>query len=264
VQVLVLNVIALLILVAGRYTTWLDPVRKHLDIVAAPFYWTTDWSTRMHYWIDEIFTSRRLLIDKNRALEDQLLIHKGRLQQMAAVTAENLHLKRLLNSADKVLGNRVLVGAVIGISPDPTAHKVLIDKGSKDGIYIGQPLLDAFGLMGQVVAVTPYTSRVLLITDSSHALPVQVNRNGVRTVVEGIGKFDQLQLRHVASTIDIRQGDLLVSSGLDGRFPVGYPVATVQSIKYDPGKPFAEVVVSPVAQLDRSRHILFVFVGTDS
>ena len=258
VQVIALTLAALLILLVSRYTTLFNPVRKHLDVVALPFYWIADLPTRMRSWTDENFASRQSLIEKNRLLENQLLIHKVKLQQMAALSAENLYLRQLMNSS-KRLGSRVLVGKLIGISPDATVHKVIINKGSKHGVYIGQPLLDAFGLMGQVVSLTAYTSQVLLITDGSHALPVQVNRNGVRTVVEGIGDFHRLKLRHISSTTDIQQGDLLVSSGLGERFPVGYPVATVHSISHDPGKPFVDVVANPVAQLDRSRHVLFVF-----
>jgi len=151
------------------------------------------------------------------------------------------------------------VGELIGISPDPKVHKVIINKGSDDGIYMGQPVLDEFGLMGQVVSVSAYTSQVLLITDNNHALPVQVNRNGLRTVAEGLGDLYQLRLRHVSSTMDIQEGDLLVSSGLGQRFPVGYPVARIESIVHDPGKSFATVVARPAAHLNRSRHVLFVF-----
>ena len=257
-----LSLVALIMLMISRYTSWLDPVRKQLDIVAVPFYWFTDLPTRIHDWADDTLTSRQSLIEKNRALENQLLIHKVKLQKMATVAAENLQLQQLMDSA-KTLGHSVLVGKLIGISPDPMLHKVIINKGSQHGVRVGQPLLDAFGMMGQVVSVTTNTAQVLLITDSSHALPVQVNRNGVRTVAEGTGDFYRLNLRHVSSTMDIRKGDLLVSSGLGERFPLGYPVATVKSVNYDPAEPFAEVIASPVAQLDRSRYVLFV-LNTDN
>jgi rod shape-determining protein MreC len=177
---------------------------------------------------------------------------------MASLVAENLRLRQLMNSSE-IVQDRVLVAELIGVSPDPLEHKVIINKGSNDGVYVGQPLLDAFGLMGQVVSVTPYTSQVLLITDNSHAIPVQVTRNNVRTIAEGIGDLYQLRLRYVSSTTDIKEGDILVSSGLGGRFPVGYPVAQIEKITYDPGEPFATVIARPAAQLDRSRHILLVF-----
>jgi rod shape-determining protein MreC len=153
----------------------------------------------------------------------------------------------------------VLVAELIGVSPDPLDHIVIVNKGSNDGVYQGQPLLDAFGLMGQVVSVTPYTAEVMLITDNTHAIPVQITRNNVRTVVEGVGDLYSLRLRFVSSAMDIKEGDILVSSGLGGRFPIGYPVAQVDSIEHDSGEPFATVVARPAAQLDRSRHVLLVF-----
>jgi rod shape-determining protein MreC len=134
-----------------------------------------------------------------------------------------------------------------------------VNKGSKAGIYVGQPVIDANGLFGQVVEVGLYSCRVLLITDSTHALPVQVNRNGVRSVAEGIGLMHELELRHVAATTDIVEGDVLVSSGLGGRFPSGYPVATVTSVVHNPGQSFSTVKAMPLAQLNRSRHVLLVF-----
>lgn len=158
--------------------------------------------------------------------------------------------------------DKVLIAELIGLSPDPLTHTVIIDRGRRDGVYRGQAVLDAFGLMGQVVEVHAHSSRVLLITDSSHALPVQVNRNGVRAIAEGTGNLNQLRLRHVSNTTDIRAGDVLVSSGLGGRYPVGYPVALVEEVIRDPGQSFATVLVTPKARLDRSRHVLLVF-GTE-
>jgi len=196
-------------------------------------------------------------------MKAELLIHKRKLQQMASLAAENVRLRQLLNSAEMVK-DRVLVAELIGISPDPLTHRVIVNKGLQHGVYLGQPLLDAAGLMGQVVEVSDYTSQVLLITDATHALPVQVNRNGVRAVAEGIGDLYQLKLRHLANTVDVREGDLLVSSGLGQRFPVGYPVAKVVSVVHDPGQPFARVVARPEAQLNRSRHVLLVFSGEHS
>ncbi|WP_218943500.1 rod shape-determining protein MreC [Exilibacterium tricleocarpae] len=249
---------ALLLIVVNIYTDWLDPVRAKLGVIATPFYWFTDLPERFGGWSQDALRSRESLQQENAALNAELLILKRKLQQMASLTAENLRLRQLMNSAEMVQ-DRVLVAELIGISPDPLAHKVVINKGAEQGVYPGQPLLDAFGLMGQVVAVSPYSSEVLLITDSTHALPVQVNRNGVRAVAEGVGDLYQLKLRHVSGTVDIRAGDLLVSSGLGQRFPVGYPVAEVESVEHDPGRPFVTVNARPKAQLNRSRHVLLVF-----
>ncbi|MBU2323899.1 MAG: rod shape-determining protein MreC, partial [Gammaproteobacteria bacterium] len=143
--------------------------------------------------------------------------------------------------------------------PNPFTHRILIDKGERDGVFLGQPVLDASGLMGQVVEVMPYAARVLLLTDVTHSIPVQVNRNGLRAIATGTGNPERLELRHVADTADIKEGDLLVSSGLGQRFPAGYPVATVTEVIHDSGQPFAIVRAVPTANLNRSRYMLLVF-----
>jgi rod shape-determining protein MreC len=136
---------------------------------------------------------------------------------------------------------------------------LLIDKGEKDGVFLGQPVLDARGLMGQVVEVMPYSARVLLLTDTTHSIPVQVNRNGLRAIASGTGNPERLELRHVADTADIKEGDLLISSGLGQRFPAGYPVATVKEVIHDTGQPFAIIRAEPTSALNRSRYVLLVF-----
>lgn len=257
-RVMSLGAVALILILLSTYTTLLDPLRARLASLTSPFYSVVNAPGDAISWAQDSLRSRQLLQRENGAMEAELLIHKRKLQQMASLAAENVRLRQLLNSAEMVK-DRVLVAELIGISPDPLTHRVIVNKGLQHGVYLGQPLLDAAGLMGQVVEVSDYTSQVLLITDATHALPVQINRNGVRAVAEGIGDLYQLKLRHLANTVDVREGDLLVSSGLGQRFPVGYPVAKVVSVVHDPGKPFARVVARPEAQLNRSRHVLLVF-----
>jgi rod shape-determining protein MreC len=240
------------------FTPYLKPIKSQLSTISIPFYWVTNIPSRISEWGQDNLVTRDQLLDENRALKEQLLIHQRRLQGMAAVVTENVRLRELMNSAEMV-AEQVLVAEMIGVSADPLVHKVVINKGTQDNVYVGQPLLDAQGLMGQVVEVGPFSSQVLLITDSTHALPVEVNRNGVRAIVEGIGDLYGMELRHVSNTVDIEVGDLLVSSGLGQKFPRGYPVGTVTHIIHDPGRPFATVHVEPMAQLNRSRHVLLVF-----
>lgn len=240
------------------YSDWLTPARNRAADIAYPFYWLTDIPSRIESWGSGQLMSRDELLAQNESLRTELLIHKRELQKLASMAAENVRLRQLLNSAETIK-DRVLIAELIGVSPDPLVHTVMVNKGSVDGVYLGQPLLDADGLMGQVVSVGRNASKVLLITDTTHALPVQISRNGVRLVAEGTGNLYQLTLRHVFSTVDIQEGDLLVSSGLGQRFPAGYPVAEVESIHYDPGQPFARVVARPMAQMNRSRHVLLVF-----
>lgn len=226
--------------------------------VTLPFYWVADIPARVSNWGKENFVTRASLSEENQRLRAEALLLQAAVQQLAALRAENVRLRALLNSS-ALLQDDVLVAELIGVSPDPARHIVVLNKGTADGVFVGQPLIDANGLMGQVVEAAPNSARVLLVTDASHAIPVQVNRNGVRAIAEGVGRLDRLELRHVASTEDISVGDLLVSSGLGGRFPVGYPVAKVTEVIADPGQPFARVTVEPSAALSRSRHVLLVF-----
>lgn len=245
-------------LLASLFTHHLDPVKRQLSVFITPFYRITNWPHKLDELWGDASVSRFDLLQENKRLETELLIHQRKLQQMAALAAENVRLRQLLN-ASELLQDDVLIAELIGISPNPLTHTVIINRGTKNGVYNGQPVLDAKGLMGQVIDVGVNSSRVLLITDPGHALPVQINRTGVRTIVEGTGDLERLSLRHVSNTTDIRIGDLLVSSGLGQRFPVGYPVAVVEQITHDPGEPFAAIIARPMAQLDSSRNVLLIF-----
>jgi rod shape-determining protein MreC len=200
------------------------------------------------------------LLEDNARLQQENLVLQGRSQQMASLQAENARLRALLNSSALVRDD-VLVAELIGVSPDPERLQLVLNKGERDGVFVGQPVVDAEGLMGQVVEVSPGSSRALLIADVTHSVPVQVNRNGVRVIVEGSGELGTLEVRHVSATTDIEPGDLLVTSGLGGRFPEGYPVAEVTEVQRDAGESFARVLAVPKAALDRTRRVLLVFTS---
>lgn len=255
------------LIMVSLYTPLLKPLRQQLNFLATPFYQLTDIPRRLGDWGSLAFESDSDLRAENEKLKTELLIHQRKLQQMAALAAENVRLRQLLNATD-MLQDKVLIAELIGVSPNPLSHIVIINRGTKDGVYEGQPVLDAFGLMGQIVEADEDSSRVLLISDPTHAIPVQVNRNGVRAIAEGTGDLNRLNLRHVSINADIREGDLLVSSGLGERFPVGYPVAEVEQVVRNSGQAFARVIARPMARLDRSRHVLLVFgtrgVGTSA
>lgn len=241
---------------------WFEPVHGSLSVLATPFYWLADIPARLSNWGGDTLVSRGALVAENQRLRNESLVLKGKAQKMAALAAENTRLRELLNSS-ALLNDTVLVAELINVSPDPLRHQVVINKGASDGVFVGQPVIDAYGLVGQVTEVSHTFSRLLLIADTSQAVPVQVNRNGVRAIAEGTGRLDEMRLLHVAATTDIKPGDLLVSSGLGGRYPEGYPVATVVAVEEDPGQPFLEVVARPSARLDRSRHLLLVFKEQD-
>jgi rod shape-determining protein MreC len=238
----------------------LQRARALLSAFATPVYWLADLPSRLGDWSEAHVQSRASLLEENARLHRENLVLQGRSQQMASLQAENVRLRALLNST-ALLHEDVLVAELIGISPDPLRHLLVLNKGENDGVFVGQPLIDAGGLMGQIVAVSAVNSRAMLITDATHSVPVQINRNGVRAIAEGIGSLGTLEIHHVSATTDIEEGDLLVTSGLGGRFPEGYPVAEVTVIERDPGQPFARVLARPSAALDRSRHVLLVFTG---
>ncbi|MFC5693944.1 rod shape-determining protein MreC [Pseudomonas sp. GCM10022186] len=253
---------AALMVVDARFDT-LKPMRSQMGLVLTPFYWLADLPVRVWDGVSDQFTSRSTLIAENEKLKAEALLMQRRLQKLATLTEQNVRLRELLNSA-ALVDEKVLVGELIGVDPNPFTHRILIDKGEKDGVFMGQPVLDARGLMGQVVEVMPYTARVLLLTDTTHSIPVQVNRNGLRAIASGTGNPERLELRHVADTADIKEGDLLVSSGMGQRFPAGYPVATVKEVIHDSGQPFAIVRAVPTAALNRSRYMLLVFTDSRS
>lgn len=253
-----LTVFSVALMVVDARFEVLKPLRSHLAQVLSPFYWLAERPVQLWESVSQQFSSRDELLAENEKLKAEALLLQRRLQKLATLTEQNVRLRELLNSA-ALVDDKVLVSELIGIDPNPFTHRILIDKGEKDGVYLGQPVLDALGLMGQVVEVMPYAARVLLLTDSTHSIPVQVNRNGLRAIAIGTGNPERLELRHVADTADIKEGDLLVSSGLGQRFPAGYPVATVKEVIHDSGQPFAVVRAVPTARLNRSRYLLLVF-----
>src|SRR5690606_821586 len=189
---------------------------------------------------------------------EELLFAQRELQLLAGLASENNRLRALQQASEEVQG-RILPAEIINISSNPGSRRVLINRGAHHDVVVGQAVLDAHGLMGQVVEVLPFTSWVMLITDSRHGTPVQVNRNGERAIARGSrGDVPELELEYVPDTADIVVGDLLVSSGLGQRFPKDYPVAEVTSVIHDRGQPFAQIKARPLAQLDRTRHVMLV------
>lgn len=257
-RLLVLAVLSVALMVVDARFTLLKPVRSQMSLVLMESYWITDLPQRLWQGVASQFGSRTELVAENEKLKTENLLLQGRMQKLAALTEQNVRLRELLNSS-ALVNEKVEVAELIGMDPNPFTHRIIINKGERDGVVLGQPVLDARGLMGQVVELMPYTSRVLLLTDTTHSIPVQVNRNGLRAIASGTGNPERLELRHVADTADIKEGDLLVSSGLGQRFPAGYPVATVKEVIHDSGQPFAIVRAVPTAALNRSRYLLLVF-----
>jgi len=253
-----LSILSLLMLVVDHQSDFLDIVRRGLTFVVTPVFIVAEFPSHSIDAVGETLSSRERMQAEMYDLKQELLLLHAKTEKMASLSAENARLRDLLGSSEKLEDN-VLVAELIGVDPDPESQVILLDKGTSDGVYEGQPVIDANGLMGQVIEVSRHMSRALLITDPSHSVPVQVNRNNLRLIAVGSGESRTLELAHVQDTADIQVGDLLVTSGLGQRFPAGYPVALVSEVLHDPGQPFATVRAKPTAFLDRSRHVLLVF-----
>lgn len=251
-----------LMVVDHRYQH-LETARSFLAGAIAPLRYAVNMPSEWLGWTSQQVTSRGDLIDRVNELERTNLELRARQQRMVTLQAENRRLRALLESSAK-RDDRVRVGELLSVDLDPYRQQVVINKGERDGVYRGQPVIDAHGVMGQVIHTSPITATALLISDPNHALPVQINRNGLRTIASGTGEPDRLDLLYIPNSADIRVGDLVVSSGLGGRFPANYPVATVTQVERRPGQSFANVIAEPRAQLDRSREVLLVWPDSDS
>ena len=209
---------------------YFKPVRMTLSTAVYPVQKLASMPDDFTTWFTDFFQGHRQLREKIMKLEAQNLTNSVRMQKMQALESENMRLRELLGSSFR-LQERVQVAELLSVDLDPFYQHVIIDKGETFGVYEGQPVLDSLGVMGQVAEVSQFSSRVVLLTDPSHSIPVQIVRNGLRAVVTGRGLGENLQMEFLPHNADVRVGDLLVTSGLGGRFPVGYPVGKVISGK---------------------------------
>ncbi|GMR00675.1 MAG: rod shape-determining protein MreC [Gammaproteobacteria bacterium] len=238
-----------------------DLVRSALSSVIYPLQYTIDLPIQLYYWADESLGSRQVLLEKNREFEARHLENRVQLQKLDIIEKENDRLRKLLGAIPKTT-ERLLIAEIINVDVDPYRQLILLNKGSSSDVYQGQPIIDAMGIMGQIVHVGPMSSTAMLITDASHAIPVQVNRTGLRAIAFGSGKIDQLNLLHLPHSVDIKVGDLLITSGLGGTFPPNFPVAIVSKVEHPAGEPFSLIEAKPHAQLDKSREVLLVWRNT--
>lgn len=257
-----MSIVACTAMVVDRRTPYLESVRDILSFAVYPVQLAVDTPPRAWRWAAESLAERAALLEENRRLKRELLHTNARLQRLAALESENARLRELLDSTAQVT-DRVLVAEILAVDLDPYRQRFNINRGSLDGAYVGQALLDANGVVGQLVDVAPLTAEAVLITDADHAVPVIVNRNGLRTIAVGTGDTARLRLPYLTNSADIEVGDLLLSSGLGGVFPAGYPVGRVIEVRRRPGQSFADVIAEPAAALDRDREVLLVWTGDD-
>lgn len=240
----------------------LKTVRTGLSALVSPSQHLIDWPANMLRWVAESIQNKQVLLAKNADLSVQVLLLKAKLHKVILLEQENNQLLKLLHSSPRV-SDKVLVAELLSVDPDPFSQEVIINKGDKQKLFLGQPVLDAGGIFGQVIQLGSYTSRVMMITDSRSAVPVQDNRSGVRGIVVGKGDPDRISLIDMPVTADIKVGDQLTTSGLGSVFPVGYPVGVITAIQQDPDSQFFKVTVVPAAHLNEGRLVLLVWPAAE-
>jgi rod shape-determining protein MreC len=253
------SLLALGLIIYDKRVDHLGKIRRALSFVAYPVQLAVASPFEGWHWFRESVSTRDTLRADKLRLEADLRVAQFRLQRYEALEAESQRLRALRENTAGV-ADRFIIGDIMDVDLDAFRERVLVDKGASQGVFVGQAVLDSGGVFGQVARIEQYTSEVILVSDPTHAIPVQINRTGLRTVAVGTGDTSRLKLPYLPTSADVQVGDLLVTSGLGGGFPVGYPVGTVSRVRRDPAQSLAEVDVRPAAALDRSRELMFVWL----
>lgn len=258
IRLVVLLLVSVVLMTLDHRYRHMENIRSGLSLLIYPLQYVIDAPVALGGWVSETFSTHRTLLGENDRLTTENLLLKAQLQKLFALESENARLRELLASSKKV-GEQVVVAELLAVDMDPFTRQIVVNKGAYDHLYVGQPLLDANGVVGQILHVGPLSSTAIMITDPMHALPVQINRNGLRAIAVGTGAVEMgLELLHIPNNADVREDDLLVTSGLGGRFPPGYPVAVVRQFIPDNTRPYARVLAQPAADLERIREVLLV------
>jgi rod shape-determining protein MreC len=251
------GLIAIVLMAVDQRGHYVPRLRSLIGQLVEPVYHLVDWPVRATESMVAGFSTRKTLRETNESLRASLLAQEADLLRLQTLVEENRRLRALLEGAETLVF-KTAFAELVRVDLDPFSHRVMINKGEADGVEAGQAVIDSAGVMGQVEDVQLHMARVRLISDPNHALPVQISRTGLRTVAFGTGETGALLLNSVPLEADIREGDLVVTSGLGDRFPGGYPVATISVVRRAVGQTFAEVVASPLASLDRGREVLLI------
>ena len=258
IRVLVCAALSVLLMVMDHRQDHLSTIRKGVDIAIYPIKVVVDSPFRLWAWITESTADRTELQRELARLRAEQVLTRAELQQLTALRAENDRLRDLLDARPR-LRDEIRVAEIMAVDANPYRHSFVIDIGENDGVYNGQAIIDADGVVGQVLEAGLTSSQAILISDPSHALPVEVSRNGLRTIAKGTGEFDRLDLPFLPNNADIVPGDVLVTSGLGGEFPAGYPVAVVADVTRIPQASFADVTARPQSALDQVREVLVIW-----
>lgn len=257
-RALLLCVLSIALMVGDHRYHYLNGVKQALSIVIYPVQWLVDMPSRVTHWLSDSLTDRNHLRTENESLTVELRDANIKLQTLEALTEENRRLREM-NEAVANVTDKHLLARIMRVDLDPLRHRVLLNKGEVDGVFKGQAILDTHGIFGQITQVGRYTAEAIMISDPEHAIPVRVNRSGLRTIAEGTGSTNKLNLPFLTSEADIKVGDLLIASGLGGIFPQGYPVAEITRVDRSPAETFATVEAKPLARLDYDNEVMLIW-----
>lgn len=232
-------------------------MRSQISVIATPLHWATNLPSKIFSQATTTLAQREALLNENEHLREQNLQLSTQNQKLANLIKENQNLRRTLKAKNNIK-EEVLLAEVVGLGYNPSVQEIILNRGQTDGLQLGQPIIDTYGLMAVISSISPYASRGVLISDLSISIPVQINRNATRFILSGAGNDKNMILTNVPKTSDIKKGDLLITSGLTGRFPFGYPVATVNSVVDIEGEAFLQVDATPIAKLATSRYVLLI------
>jgi rod shape-determining protein MreC len=255
--------LSVLLMVLDARFRYAEPLRQALAIAVYPIQQLATAPVAALSRTREFFASRAELHRENAQLKADKLRDAEALLALEALRSENENLRRLAGARAK-LPARAIFAEIVYAGRDPFSRKVIVDHGSQHGVAAGQAVIDAAGVIGQVTRVQPLLAEVTLLTDKDHAIPVQVLRNGLRGVAYGSGDGATMELRHMAANAEVEKGDLLVTSGIDGVYPVGLPVARVVRVERDAAYTFAKIVGQPVAGTDLHRQVLVLAKAEDT
>ncbi len=256
---LIASVVSVILMITNRqHSEWFEGARRLVHLAFDPIYRVANYPALSVNWLNQQAKSQDVLQRQNTAMQAELFQARARLQKLAELSAENARLRGLLNTP-LIMDGKMLLSEVIGTDSDPMRHILVVNRGSTDGVFEGQTVLDDHGVMGQVLEVYSHSSRVLLISDKEHAASVLNQRTGMRGILQGTGDSGQLNMNYVPTTADIKPGDTLITSGLGNRFPAGYQIAIVTTVRRHGGGEFADISAKPTAQLEGGHYALLLF-----
>ena len=259
-RTLVLVTAAVALMVVDHHYQAVANARSVLMAVVYPVEWLVNAPTAAGHALSTDLSSRRHLLHENKRLKRDLLMAQTELERLNSLKQENTRLRHLLNAVAEMPG-RVVAAGILAVDLHPFQNLVTLNAGHNLGVHDGQPLLDAEGVVGQIVHTGPMSAKAMLITDPASAVPVEIQRTGLATLAVGTGSLNELSLPYLPNNADVKPGDRLITSGLGGRYPRGYPVAVVTDVAPQPGDPFARVSARPLARLGREHQVLLYFTG---